>query len=257
MVMSLYTEQPGNAGGAAWDELRMMPSPPGTSLGQMDAMSLFSEVVSALGLRPVGIVTPWATRISDMEWDNIPRPDTNVMLWELSDGAVNAATEVTFGSPLPFVAIVTRSPMTTEATRQMWQGTAYSPYETQAVYRQDDAKAVPTILFVHWGERIDISNLPKDVLALEPRAKAVGGSLAFAAQIPVEGSTSRQAPAMPFSQALNLQMAASAPPAPPAPGPEPIPLRPAAEAESLHLGVPIAVGLGAAALGFMLWKRKR
>lgn len=255
MVMHGYAEGPGEALHLPWDEVTMDVAPPGTSLGQMDAAALFSEVVTALGLRPLGVVTPWATRIGDMSWEEIQKADTDVMLWGLTDGQINAALQVTFGSPLPFVVIVTREPMTTSSVSKMWEGTAYQAYETQAVYRQDDAKAVPTILFVHWGERIDVGKLPSKVLAIEPRAKAVGGDLAFAAQIPVP-STDREKPLTPFAQALAVQMAATAPgPAPAPPGPAPIRLTPAPE-EPLHLGIPIALGLGAAALGFVLWRKR-
>lgn len=256
-VMRSYAEGAASAMGTPWDEFSMLPVPPGTSLGQMDAMSLFSEVVAALNLRPIGIVTPWATRSGDMSWEDIPRADTNISLWELSDAGVNAVPEITFGSPLPFVGIVTSQPMTTEQVRKMWEGTAYNPYETQAVYRQDDAKPIPTLLFLHWGERIDMAKLPKDVLALEPRARAAGGTLVFAAQVPVESSTERAPPPMTFADTLRGQMATNAaqPPAPAPPAPAPIVLAPQKE-EPLHLGVPIAVGLGAAALGFFLWSKR-
>lgn len=253
--MQSYVEGGASQMGTAWDEIGILPAPPGTSLGQMDAMSLFSEVSDALRLRPIGVVTPWAARVGDLEWEDIPHPDTNVMLWELTDAAINAVPEVTFGSPLPFVGIVTSRPMSVAETRKMWEGTAYAPYETQAVYRQDDAKDPPTALFLHWGERIDIAKLPKEVLLLGPRASAAAGSLVFAAQIPAQNSTTRAAPSSSFASVLARQ-APLPPEPPPNPTPGPIPLGPVKE-DKMNLGVPIAVGLGAAALGFLLWKRKR
>jgi hypothetical protein len=256
MVMRAYSEGPGDAIPAPWDERQMEIAPPGTSLGQMDAASLFSEIVSALQLRPLGLVTPWATRKGDLEWEEIINPDTNIQLWGLTDGQINAATQVTFGSPLPFVVVVTRLPLTTSDVAKMWEGTAYAPYETQAVYRQDDAKPVPTMYFAHWGERIDISKLPQKTLAIEPRAKAVGGDLVFAAQVPVSRSDHNPPPGT-FRQAYDIQLATTgyAAAKPPAPGPQPIPLAPAPD-EPLRLGVPIALGLGAAALGFFLWRNR-
>jgi hypothetical protein len=259
MVMRAYSEGPWDAGGVQAAEMTWLPAPPGTSLGQMDAMSLFAEVTSALELQPVGVVTPWATRTGDMTWEEIPSPDTNIMLWGLTDRAIADAMQVTFGSPLPFVAVVTGAPLSTSDVEKMWDGTAYRPYETQAVYRQDDAKPVPTILFLHWGERIDIAELPKDVLAIEPRAAAVGGHLVFAAQIPHESSTTRGAPEAPFESALHTQTALPGPGAQPAsPPPSPPRVTPTAQgrATGSGYGLPIGIGVGAAVLGFFLWRRK-
>jgi hypothetical protein len=255
MVMRPYTENWGR--GLAWDEHRMIPAPPGTSLGDLPAASLFSEIVAALSLRPIGIFTPWATRESDLEWEPIERPDTNIMLWQLSDAAIGAVPEVTFGSPLPFVAILTPRLLSVEAVRQLWDGTAYAPYETQAVYRQDDAKDSPSIFFLHWGERIDMAKLPSQVLAIEPKADRAGGALVFAAQIAREGSATRREPALSFQATYDSTFArAPAPvPGPPPAPPPPIPIR--AAPEESNLGVPVAVGLGAAALAFFVWRNRR
>src|SRR4029077_19652611 len=114
--------------------------------------------------------------------------------------------------------------------------------------------------FIHWGERIDMSKLPAQTLALEPKAASVGGRLVFAAQRAREGSTTRGAPSLPFQPAYAAAFAAPTPgPAPalppPAPGVAPIPIQPGADKDGL--GVPIAVGVGAAALAFVIWRNRR
>lgn len=269
--MQQYMEHGGS--GLPWDEMPMIPAPPGTSLGQMQAQGMFAELANALGLQALGIYTPWATRTGDTSWEEIRNTDSNIVLWSLTDAQVRAVPEMTYGSPLPFVAIITKRPMTESEVAQMWSGTAYKSYETQAVYRQDDAKPVPTIAFLHWGENIDVSELPKQTLALEQKAAAVGGTLVFAAQIPSQGSTTRDLPAAPsFQAALESQLTAATPvtaPAtvvmPPSQGPGPITtaapspgLAPAPAASGkTNLSLPIAVGLGAAALGFVLWRKSR
>jgi hypothetical protein len=256
-VMDHYMEHGGS--GAAWDSMAMIPAPPGTSLGAMAAQGMFAELSSALGLQVLGVYTPWATRSGDTVWEEIKNPDSNIAIWSITDAQVNAVPEITYGSPLPFVAIITKGPMTQAAVAAMWDGTAYGPYETQAVYRQDDAKGVPTIAFLHWGERIDIAELPKQVVKLEAKAAAVNGALLFAAQIPSKGSTTRALPATSsFQDALETQLMTSAPVTVPVirdyiPPPPPPPVL---EART-NLGLPIAVGLGAAALGFVLWRKKR
>jgi hypothetical protein len=240
--------------GAAWDSLHMIPAPPGTSLGAMDAQGMFAEVAATLQLQPLGIYTSWATRSGDISWEEIKNPDTNIVVWGITDAQVNAVAEITHGSPLPFVAIITKGPMTQAAVAAMWEGTAYRPYETQAVYRQDDAKDVPTIAFLHWGERIDMAELPKQTLALAPRATAINGALLFAAQVAVPGTTTRALPPTSFQSALESQLLAQGPPpAPPAYVPPP----PVVAQANTNLALPIAVGLGGAVLGYMLWRKRR
>lgn len=272
--MQEYMEHGGS--GAPWDAMAMIPAPPGTSLGQMQAQGMFAELANSLGLEALGVYTPWATRTGDTSWEEIRNTDSNIVLWGLTDAQIAAVPQMTYGSPLPFVAIITRSPMTESQVAKMWAGTAYRPYETQAVYRQDDAKPVPTIMFLHWGENIDISELPKSPVNVSWRAMGVDGTLVFAAQIPSQGSTTRDLPAAPsFDSALASQMTASGPitmPAtvtspPPVMSPVPGPITttlpgtvatatPAA-AGKMNLSLPIAVGLGAAALTFVIWRKTR
>jgi hypothetical protein len=247
--------------GAAWDSYRMIPAPPGTSLGAMDSQGILAEAAATLQLQPLGVYTPWASRTGDTTWEEIKNPDTNVALWGITDAQVAAVQQITFGSPLPFVAIITKGPMTQTSVDAMWSGTAYKAYETQAMYRQDDAKPVPTIFFLHWGERIDMAELPKQTLALEPRAAAVGGVLVFAAQIPVQGSTARTSPpaVASFQDALEAQLTLAPvvvmPPAPPPVVIAPPPVVPVAAAKT-NLSLPIAVGLGGIVLGYMFWSKR-
>jgi hypothetical protein len=252
MVMDAYMEHGGS--GTAWDSMAMVPAPLGTSLGDMSAQGMLAEAAQALGLQAQGVYTPWATRAGDVSWDEIKRPDTNIALFSITDAQVNKVAEITYGHPLPFVAVITRGPLTEQGVAQMWDGTAYRAYETQAVYRQDDAKDPPTIVFLHWGERIDLSDLPRTTSPLQPRAGAVGGSLVFAAQIPAQGTTVRAAPAVSFSDALQSQLVASGPV--PAPPPAMVPAQTAPVAARPNYGVPVAVGLGAAVLGFILWRKR-
>lgn len=263
MVMQSYLEHGGT--GQAFDEYSSIAAPPGTSLGDLSAQGVFAELGQALGLRPMGIYTPWASRTGDLNWEEITNPDTNVVAWEINDAQVNSVPTISFGEPLPFIVILTKKPMTETEVAAMWDGTAYQPYETQAVYRQDDAKPVPTIYFMHWGERIDIAKLPKQTLALGPKAQAVGGQLVFAAQVPVQGSTTRSPPATPnFQTALDSQMNLAAPitvPATMTPSPgtsmQPAPAAPVSTSKKTNLSLPIAVALGAAALTFVIKRQLR
>jgi hypothetical protein len=245
------------------DERRVVPVPASAGLGQLPSLELFEGLPASLGLPEIGVYTPWATRTGDMTWEpGSESPNTNIMVWGLTDQQVNLAQEVGFGNPLPFVVIMTEQPLTNGTIDAMWGGTAYAPYETQAIFRQDDAKPVPTIRFLHWGERIDMANAPQHLRPLEAAAQSQNGQLSFAAQIEARESTQRDFPALPFDDALTAQLALT--PRAPVPGlpasqqaPYPQQIEVIAEAPSQRsAAMPILVGIGSAVLTYWIVTRK-
>lgn len=240
------------------------PAPRGVSLSGLAAESIWSEMAESLRLRPAGIVTVWATRRGDMSWDPHAIAETNICLYFLNDAAVRAAVEVAYGHPLPFVAIVTAEPMSETEVAEMWQGTAYTPYQTEAIFRQSDQQPVPTILFLHWGQRDESADAPQRLRPLTSAAADVFGQLMFASQVPAASTSSRDFPATPFPDALGMQLqltepgnpgnvitqpsgpmaAAETPPSPT--GTRPIPWK----------GMAFAVGL-ATAIGTYFWQTSR
>jgi len=244
--------------------LRLDAAPLGTSLGQLPMASLLTDLVDALGLAPLGVYTPWATRVSDVEWESPERaPDTNTALWRLTDVALQAALDVTFGSPVPFVAILSQTPLTSLEADSLWSGTPYRAYETQAVYRQDDGKPIPTIFFLYWGERLDDPEVPAHPRSLEQTAAIAEGVLVFGMQIPAGSSTTRDWPATSFSSALEMHnliespARASPPPLPPAPAapapasatPRSVAIAPSPDWKPWAVGVAVAVG------AFFVWRQ--
>ena len=244
-------------------ERRVLPVPASAAgLGQLPSLELFENLAETLGLPPIGIYTPWATRTGDMTWEPIESPETNIMVWGLTDHQVNLAQEVGFGNALPFVCIMTDQPLTSTRIDAMWHGTAYAPYETQALFRQDDAKPVPTIRFLHWGERVDMANAPQHLRPLEAAARTENGQLIFAAQVPTEDTTQRDFPAMPFANALSAQLALT--PRAPVPGlpasqqaPYPQQVEVISEAPPTRsAAMPILVGIGSGLLTYWIVTRK-
>ena len=253
--------------------LRLEAAPLGTSLGALPEAAFLTELADALGLAPIGVYTPWATRVSDLEWESPERaPDTNTALWRLTDVALQAARDVTFGSPVPFVAILSQTPLTSTEADSLWSGTPYRAYETQAVYRQDDGKPIPTIFFLYWGERLDESEVPPHPRSLEQTAAIAEGVLVFGMQIPAGSSTTRDWPATPFATALEMHDLIESPArAAPAPVPVPVPV-PAAPARSTSPAAasprsgalalssepdwkPWAVGAAVAVGAFFVWRQ--
>jgi putative hemolysin len=188
--------------------MRPIVAPPGTSLGQLSP-DVFADLAAELGLPSLALMTPWATRAGDIAWTPITHPDTNIMLWGLTDAQLAAVTAATYGQPLPFVGIVTEGPLTDASLERLWEGTPYAPYETQAVYGQHDDKPVPTILFLHWGELLGPESAPARPRSLESAASHAQGQLVFAAQVPRQPQTDREEPVMPFESALSAQLSLS------------------------------------------------
>jgi len=239
------------------------PAPYGYSLGHIAANSVWSETAHALGLSPVGLFTVWAKRSGDMSWQPLAHaPNSDTALYATDNASVLAAQRMAFGNPLPFIAMLTPTPLTTVAIDAMWSETAYEPYETEAVYRQDDAKSVPTIYFLHWAMRLESSDVPSRVRSIDSAAAMGGGQLVFAAQVP-KTRDDRAFPVTPFDAALATQLglAAVAREQRQAPGlgllAEPPPVQPVASPKPLLPPwlAATAVGAGVAVLGFWFARR--
>ena len=252
-----------------------IPIPNGSGLGQLQALELFENVPRQLQLPFLGYFLKWAERLGDLEWKEEPDPGSpnnvdGLALWALTDENVRQAEEIAFGDPLPFVAIVTAEPMSNTAIEQMWKKTAFAPHSTIAIFMDRDDKVVPTILFLHWGERIDMANAPQHVQPLQSAASQYNGALVWAAQAesmygtgwligPLDGQV--HWPALPFADALAAQMAltpsSAQPGAPPAPPPQVTVQTTVTPAAPSFWSPPVILaGVGAAMLAFA-WKRRK
>ena len=215
-------------------EINALAAPPGYSVAPQLA-ELLRGIESQLGLVEAGLFTPWAKRESDLDWDEIQSPTSNVAAFSIDDAQLNKATEVLFGQPLPFVAVLTPLLAPEAVVQNASHLTKYEFFETQAVYRQTDPKEIPTIEFLHWYQVRDLGagggSMPMSTVAT-----ALGGKLVFAQQVPADGTTTRAAPLVSFQDALRAQLGVSPlpgapvgpPPLPGFPGPEdPLPTEPA------------------------------
>jgi hypothetical protein len=165
------------------------------------------DITKQLGLQEVGLYTPWAARESSTTWEPVQQPpDTNIAVFALNDQLLAGAHTLTFGQPIPFVAILTEQPVLPEQVSAALKGTAYKFYQTQAVYRQTDSAPTPKIVFLHWAESRPPGDVDKGVGSLTQAAASVGGKLTYAIQVNYQSTALRQPPAVPFLSALQAQM---------------------------------------------------
>lgn len=219
--MELYeSTTPLNAFGSQVEH-KAIGAPPGTSMEQQMA-ELLRDLPQQLSLPGVGISTPWAGRTGDMEWKEISQPDTNVQTFLIRDEDLRNVDQVLFGQPIPFLVIKTLDPVTRAKLESALLGSAYEMFETQAVYRQDDPNPVPRIEFFNWVRRVPLEE--EGSKSMQQVAAEAGGDLLYGQQVPVEGTTSREPPAISFQQAFDQQFLAPTEPMPadvPAEDPEP------------------------------------
>jgi len=218
--------------------------PPGTSV-QPQVAELLRDVAGSLGLPEVGVVTPWAGREGDLAWREVESPDTNVALFELTDAKIHEATEVLFGTPLPFVTVIAKELSSIAELQRIVANSPYDLFETQAVYRQEDPDPVPEIYYLHWLRVKDVPDIPRDATSMDVVAREMKGSLMFGQQVPVESSTVREPPAISFEDAFRSELPSEeeevpAPPPDQQPVPEPTP-QPSGKVSMLG---PFALGVG-------------
>jgi hypothetical protein len=241
-----------------------MGVPFGVSLSNQLA-EMLRDMTGELGLAEMGVVTPWATRQSDIQWTEISKPDTNIATFQIDDQKIKLAQDtVLFGQRLPFLTVLTGRIQTTTELQDILDGSMYELFETQAVYRQDDPDPVPNILFLHWLRVLPEDQIPLRVKPMGDVAKEMSGQLLFSQQVSVESSTLRGAPVMTFAQAFGSQEPDPLGPAPvittqpttttqPITTTQPAPTQSATQAGSLVL--PIVVGVVSAVTTALFMKR--
>lgn len=232
-----------------------LPAPPGTSFPTGFPVDLFVQIASILRLKSIGIYTPWAGREGGIDWEPVRQPpDTNITVSILTDQAVLAVPTATFGSQLPFVAILTEVLPTPNHVESAWNGSPYQAYQTQAVYRQDDPRPTPRIYFLHWGE-LRPPGGGRGNKSLEAAAAMIGGKLVFAMQVNYATTAMRQPPALPFDQAIALQLGTGGP-KPIENGVMPPPVTtPPAPPKKASMVAPVAFGAAIAAVTYYVMRR--
>jgi hypothetical protein len=245
-MMGLYEKAPSGIG--------QFPTPPGVTLPVgFPGLELFGQLIEQLGLEKLGLYTPWGARESGVEWEEVDQPpDTNIAAFVINDAVLKTAMGITFGNPIPFIAVITDGLPTPATVEAAFAATPYQFYQTQAVYRQEDKSLVPRLYFMHWAEY----RKPGDPLhgkgSIDTAAAKISGTCVYATQVDYTSTAQRSPPPVPFQQALTAQIGGGALPPPPLPGDLPAPPPPGAPAPTeaapkKSYVLPVILGIGLAA----------
>ena len=193
---------------------KSLGSPPGTTLSPQ-IIDLLQSIAEQLNLASVGVSTPWAGRVGDLDWEEISDPDTNVQTFIIRDTDILQAQQLMFGQPIPFLVIKTLDPVPRSAFEAALRNSPYELFQTQGVYRQDDPNPIPRIEFHNWVRRRPLDE--EGGKSMSQVADELQGDLLFGQQVPVESTSVREKPAIPFQQAFDAQFLID--PFPPVPSP--------------------------------------
>jgi len=223
----------------------------GAPLGQdisSQTADLLNQMVTQLGLKEMGVYTPWGGRMSDFSWKEVDHPDTNTVVFNMTDELLAGAQTAMFGAPIPFLVILTPRLPSKEELDEALDGSNYELFQTIASYRQDDPNPIPAIYFVNWVRLVDDNEVNREVKSMSSVATRLGGSLMYGQQVPVEGSTVRAAPEISFQDALEGQFGSSEEPSPPDSPIAPIPT----DLPPIPTTAPTTTDLSKAQLGWTL-----
>lgn len=178
--------------------------PPGVQIPGAQGLDVFDHLMEQL--QPMGLYTPWATRVGSMDWTVVQQPpDTNIVVGALDDSLYKQVLGMGFGAPLPFVVVHTTKLPSAEQIRDAVVGTAYEFYETQAVYGQRDASDPPKITFLHWLSLRKPEDSQGGAGSLTGAAQKIGGQLGAAMQVGYTDTKMRPVPTEAFEVAFASQ----------------------------------------------------
>jgi hypothetical protein len=157
---------------------------------------------------PIGVFVPWAKQNGAVNWTTIDRPDHELVVYPIDADTVARVNAASYGSEVPWVAVMTDKPVQALASEQAWDATRYDQFTVEAVYAVNDSRSAPRICFLYWAKLHDDVGGGRD--SLDAVAKRLRGRLVFPVQIEISGM--RPLPPLPFNLVLDAQLAARAAP---------------------------------------------
>jgi hypothetical protein len=227
--------------------------PPGVQIPGAQGLDVFDRLMEQL--QPMGLFTPWATRVGSMDWTVIGQPpDTNIVVGALDDSLYQRIVGMGFGTTLPFVAVHTTKLPTADQVREAFVGTMYEFYETQAVYDQRDSNDPPTITFLHWLSVRKPEDTQGGAGSLSAAAAKINGKLGAAMQVGYSDTKLRPVPTDSFETTFASQFA------PGGNGVQPVvPISPEDDAQQSGMGmyqygIAAVIALGCGLAGYVAYQ---
>lgn len=184
------------------------------NLGETPTPVSFAEQALEEALKSVAtgqLVTPWADRQGDLDWQDIQVPSENYLVYPLTDKLLDSVKASSFGHEPNWVAILAPKPVMVSAVDQALTGRAYRLASAQGVYAQADGRPVPQPLVLYWLElRDDPHDLDGGRGSLEAAAKQLGGALVFPMPVPRSGEE-RSQPDVGYTTAIGVSTAPKLP----------------------------------------------
>ncbi len=158
---------------------------------------------------PLGVYVPWATQNGGVHWTTIGAPDHELIVYPTTAATIARVNAASYGSEVPWVAVLTEKPVQAIVAEQAWDATRYDQFTVEAVYDVADSRPSPRIRFLYWAKLHDDVGGGRE--SLDAVARRLGGRLVFPVQLAL--SSPRPLPPLPFQLVLDAQLAAQAAPA--------------------------------------------
>ena len=180
---------------------------PFNGIGALGApMTMNDEATQAMAslfatLSPPTTVIPWAVLDeSTGQWSS-GAPSYRYQLYLVNAAALDTAQRMAFGQPVGFVCVL--DAVAHARPSDLFDGTPWEYFETDAVYDESDAGDPPRIKFLYWGKLRDEGAVQGTASTLEAQVKTIGGQLVYPLNLSVTGM--RPLPATSFDVALQRQ----------------------------------------------------
>jgi hypothetical protein len=144
---------------------------------------------------PVGVFVPWAKKTGDIDWEDIRKPDHELIVYPLADAELRETANASGGHPVGWVGVLARSMALPAVVDTAFDGSAYELEAVDAVYLASDPKEVPSPFYLYLGKLREDERVRVSTSAV---AERLGGRLVF--PLPVSYSSPRPHPEFAFQQ---------------------------------------------------------
>ena len=177
-----------------------------TQLGKGQGLAvetMLRTVRSSRVFDPLGVYVPWGRQKGGVTWETIDKPDHDIAIYPISAATVDRVNAASYGHELPWVGVLTDTPVNSQTADSVWDATRYDLFSVEGVYDADDSRPAPRICFLYWAKLHD--DVGGGRASLDAVAQRLGGQLVFPMQLPVDSP--RPAPALSFAAVLAAQLA--------------------------------------------------